>query len=558
MAGEKIIFSMEGVTKTFPPQKQVLKNIWLSFFYGAKIGVLGLNGSGKSTLLKIIAGLDQNYQGKIQFDGTYKIGYLAQEPVLDESKTVREIVEEAVQSLINMLREYEDINLKLSEPLDGDEMMKLIDKQGELMDKLESNNAWELDHRLETAMEALRCPEGNVPIKVLSGGERRRVALCRLLLSNPDILLLDEPTNHLDAESVHWLEQFLQNFPGTVIAVTHDRYFLDNVAGWILELDRGEGIPWQGNYSSWLDQKSKRLEQEEKSDSKRRRTLERELEWIKLAPKARQAKGKARLNAYDKLASEELKDKEAKLELFIPMGARLGDKVIDLENITKSFGDRVLFENLSLSIPKNAIVGVIGPNGVGKSTLFKMIMGVEKPDSGEIIIGDTVQTSYVDQGHEELQDAQKTVYEVVSQGNDLITIGKASVNARAYLSKFNFAGNDQQKKLGILSGGERNRVHLAITLREGGNVLLLDEPTNDIDINTLRALEDALEDFAGCVLVISHDRWFIDRLATHILSFEDEANVVFFEGNYSDYEKNKKERLGDITPRRPRFKNIIS
>jgi ATP-binding cassette ChvD family protein len=558
MAGEKIIFSMEGVTKTFPPQKQVLKNIWLSFFYGAKIGVLGLNGSGKSTLLKIIAGLDQNYQGKIQFDGTYKIGYLAQEPVLDETKTVREIVEEAVQSLINMLREYEDINLKLSEPIDGDEMMKLIDKQGELMDKLESNNAWELDHRLETAMEALRCPEGNVPIKVLSGGERRRVALCRLLLSNPDILLLDEPTNHLDAESVHWLEQFLQNFPGTVIAVTHDRYFLDNVAGWILELDRGEGIPWQGNYSTWLDQKSKRLEQEEKSDSKRRRTLERELEWIKLAPKARQAKGKARLNAYDKLASEELKDKEAKLELFIPMGARLGDKVIDLENITKSFGDRVLFENLSLSIPKNAIVGVIGPNGVGKSTLFKMIMGVEKPDSGEIIIGDTVQTSYVDQGHEELQDAQKTVYEVVSQGNDLITIGKASVNARAYLSKFNFAGNDQQKKLGILSGGERNRVHLAITLREGGNVLLLDEPTNDIDINTLRALEDALEDFAGCVLVISHDRWFIDRLATHILSFEDEANVVFFEGNYSDYEKNKKERLGDITPRRPRFKNIIS
>ena len=558
MAGEKIIFSMEGVTKTFPPQKQVLKNIWLSFFYGAKIGVLGLNGSGKSTLLKLIAGLDQNYQGKIQFDGTYKIGYLAQEPVLDETKTVREIVEEAVQSLINMLREYEDINLKLSEPIDGDEMMKLIDKQGELMDKLESNNAWELDHRLETAMEALRCPEGNVPIKVLSGGERRRVALCRLLLSNPDILLLDEPTNHLDAESVHWLEQFLQNFPGTVIAVTHDRYFLDNVAGWILELDRGEGIPWQGNYSSWLDQKSKRLEQEEKSDSKRRRTLERELEWIKLAPKARQAKGKARLNAYDKLASEELKDKEAKLELFIPMGARLGDKVIDLENITKSFGDRVLYENLSLSIPKNAIVGVIGPNGVGKSTLFKMIMGVEKPDSGEIIIGDTVQTSYVDQGHEELQDAQKTVYEVVSQGNDLITIGKASVNARAYLSKFNFAGNDQQKKLGILSGGERNRVHLAITLREGGNVLLLDEPTNDIDINTLRALEDALEDFAGCVLVISHDRWFIDRLATHILSFEDEANVVFFEGNYSDYEKNKKERLGDITPRRPRFKNIIS
>jgi ATP-binding cassette ChvD family protein len=558
MAGEKIIFSMEGVTKTFPPQKQVLKNIWLSFFYGAKIGVLGLNGSGKSTLLKLIAGLDQNYQGKIQFDGSYNIGYLAQEPVLDDTKTVREIVEEAVQSLIDMLREYDEINQKLSEPIDGDEMMKLIDKQGELMDKLESNNAWELDHRLETAMEALRCPEGNVPINVLSGGERRRVALCRLLLSNPDILLLDEPTNHLDAESVHWLEQFLQNFPGTVIAVTHDRYFLDNVAGWILELDRGEGIPWQGNYSSWLDQKAKRLEQEEKAESKRRRTLERELEWIRLAPKARQAKGKARLNAYDKLASEELKDKEAKLELFIPTGARLGDRVIDLENISKSFGNRVLFENLSLSIPKNAIVGVIGPNGVGKSTLFKMIMGVEKPDAGEISIGETVQTSYVDQSHQELQDAQKTVYEVVSQGNDLITIGKASVNARAYLSKFNFAGNDQQKKLGILSGGERNRVHLAITLREGGNVLLLDEPTNDIDINTLRALEDALEDFAGCVLVISHDRWFIDRLATHILAFEDEANVVFFEGNYSDYEKNKKERLGDITPKRPRFKNTIT
>jgi ATP-binding cassette ChvD family protein len=549
---------MEGVTKTFPPQKQVLKNIWLSFFYGAKIGVLGLNGSGKSTLLKLIAGLDQNYQGKIQFDGSYNIGYLAQEPVLDDTKTVREIVEEAVQSLIDMLREYDEINQKLSEPIDGDEMMKLIDKQGELMDKLESNNAWELDHRLETAMEALRCPEGNVPINVLSGGERRRVALCRLLLSNPDILLLDEPTNHLDAESVHWLEQFLQNFPGTVIAVTHDRYFLDNVAGWILELDRGEGIPWQGNYSSWLDQKAKRLEQEEKAESKRRRTLERELEWIRLAPKARQAKGKARLNAYDKLASEELKDKEAKLELFIPTGARLGDRVIDLENISKSFGNRVLFENLSLSIPKNAIVGVIGPNGVGKSTLFKMIMGVEKPDAGEISIGETVQTSYVDQSHQELQDAQKTVYEVVSQGNDLITIGKASVNARAYLSKFNFAGNDQQKKLGILSGGERNRVHLAITLREGGNVLLLDEPTNDIDINTLRALEDALEDFAGCVLVISHDRWFIDRLATHILAFEDEANVVFFEGNYSDYEKNKKERLGDITPKRPRFKNTIT
>jgi len=558
MAGEKIIFSMEGVSKTFPPQKQVLKNIWLSFFYGAKIGVLGLNGSGKSTLLKLIAGLDQNFQGKIQFDGSYRIGYLAQEPELDESKSVREVVEEAVQSLIDMLREYDTVNQKLAEPLDGDEMMKLIDRQGELMDQLERHNAWELDHRLETAMEALRCPEGNARIAVLSGGERRRVALCRLLLSQPDILLLDEPTNHLDAESVHWLEQFLQNFPGTVIAVTHDRYFLDNVAGWILELDRGEGIPWQGNYSSWLDQKARRLEQEEKSESKRRRTLERELEWIRMAPKARQAKGKARLNAYDRLAAEEVKDKEAKLDLYIPPGARLGDMVIELNQVSKSFGNRVLFDNLTLSVPRNAIVGVVGPNGVGKSTLFRMIMGVEKPDSGTITRGDTVQVSYVDQSHEELRDAQKTVFDVVSKGHELITIGKASINARAYLSKFNFAGNDQQKKVGVLSGGERNRLHLAITLREGGNVLLLDEPTNDIDINTLRALEDALEDFAGCVVVISHDRWFIDRLATHILAFEDEARIVFFEGNFSDYEKNKKERLGDVAPRRPRFKNTIS
>ena len=549
---------MEGVSKTFPPQKQVLKNIWLSFFYGAKIGVLGLNGSGKSTLLKLIAGLDQNFQGKIQFDGSYRIGYLAQEPELDESKSVREVVEEAVQSLIDMLREYDTVNQKLAEPLDGDEMMKLIDRQGELMDQLERHNAWELDHRLETAMEALRCPEGNARIAVLSGGERRRVALCRLLLSQPDILLLDEPTNHLDAESVHWLEQFLQNFPGTVIAVTHDRYFLDNVAGWILELDRGEGIPWQGNYSSWLDQKARRLEQEEKSESKRRRTLERELEWIRMAPKARQAKGKARLNAYDRLAAEEVKDKEAKLDLYIPPGARLGDMVIELNQVSKSFGNRVLFDNLTLSVPRNAIVGVVGPNGVGKSTLFRMIMGVEKPDSGTITRGDTVQVSYVDQSHEELRDAQKTVFDVVSKGHELITIGKASINARAYLSKFNFAGNDQQKKVGVLSGGERNRLHLAITLREGGNVLLLDEPTNDIDINTLRALEDALEDFAGCVVVISHDRWFIDRLATHILAFEDEARIVFFEGNFSDYEKNKKERLGDVAPRRPRFKNTIS
>ncbi len=558
MAGEKIIFSMEGVSKTFPPNKQVLKNIWLSFFYGAKIGVLGLNGSGKSTLLKIISGLDQNYQGKISFDGSYKIGYLEQEPTLDESKTVRQIVEEGVQPIVDMLKEYEDINLKLAEPMDDDEMMRIIDRQGELMEKLDHANAWELDYRLNTAMEALRCPEENTAIQVLSGGERRRVALCRLLLSNPDILLLDEPTNHLDAESVDWLEQYLKNFPGTVIAVTHDRYFLDNVAGWILELDRGEGIPWQGNYSSWLEQKAKRLEQEEKTESKRRKTLERELDWIRMAPKARQAKGKARLNAYEKLAQEEIKEKEAKLEIYIPTGPRLGDKVVDLNGITKSFGDRVLFENLNISIPKNAIVGIIGPNGVGKSTLFRIIMGQEKPDAGDVLVGDTVQLSYVDQSHKELQDKEKTVFDVVSGGQDLITVGKATINARAYLSRFNFSGPDQQKRISMLSGGERNRVHLAMTLREGGNVLLLDEPTNDIDVNTLRALEDALEDFAGCILVISHDRWFIDRLATHILAFEDDSQVVFFEGNYSDYEQAKKERLGDVTPHRPRFKNVIN
>lgn len=558
MAGEKIIFSMEGVSKIFPPSKQVLKNIWLSFFYGAKIGVLGLNGSGKSTLLKLIAGLDSNYQGRITFDGTYKIGYLEQEPTLDESKTVRQIVEEAVGEVVSKMAEYEDINLKLAEPMDDDEMMRLIERQGELMEYLDHANAWELDHKLETAMDALRCPEGDTPIKVLSGGERRRVALCRLLLSNPDILLLDEPTNHLDAESVDWLEQYLQSFPGTVIAVTHDRYFLDNVAGWILELDRGEGIPWQGNYSSWLEQKAKRLEQEEKSESKRRKTLERELEWIRLAPKARQAKGKARLSAYEKLADEEVKEKEARLELFIPPGPRLGDTVIDLNNVSKSFGDRILFENLSLSIPKNAVVGIIGPNGVGKSTLFKIIMGKETPDSGEVTIGETVQLSYVDQSHEQLQNGNKTVHEAISNGNDNITVGKAVVNARAYISRFNFSGDAQQKKLSILSGGERNRVHLAMTLREGGNVLLLDEPTNDIDINTLRALEDGLDNFAGCVLVISHDRWFIDRLATHILSFEGDSTVEFFEGNYSDFERVKKERLGDVTPRRPKFKNVIN
>lgn len=547
---------MEGVTKTYPPQKQVLKNIWLSFFYGAKIGVLGLNGSGKSSLLKIIAGLDTNFQGKVTFDKEYKIGFLEQEPILDDTKTVRQIVEEGVQHIVDVVNAYEDINNKLCEPLSDDEMMKAIEVQGELMEKMDHYNAWELDHRLETAMESLRCPEGDAQVKVLSGGERRRVALCRLLLSQPDILLLDEPTNHLDAESVLWLEQYLKAFPGTVIAVTHDRYFLDNVAGWILELDRGEGIPWEGNYSSWLEQKAKRLEMEEKTESKRRRTLERELEWVRMSPKGRQAKGKARLGAYDKLQNEETKDKEAKLELYIPPGPRLGDVVIELKNVTKSFGKRVLIDNLDLSIPRNAVVGIIGPNGVGKSTLFKMIMGRDTPDSGTIVIGDTVHLSYVDQSHEELVP-EKTVYEIIGNGNEIINVGKTPVNVRAYISKFNFAGGDQQKKLEVLSGGERNRVHLAMTLKEGGNVLLLDEPTNDIDINTLRALEEAIENFAGCVMVISHDRWFIDRLATHILAFEDDSQVVFFEGNFSDYEKAKIERLGNVTPKRPRFKSLL-
>lgn len=547
---------MEGVSKTFPPQKQVLKNIWLSFFYGAKIGVLGLNGSGKSTLLKIIAGLDTNFEGKVTFDKDYKIGYLAQEPELDESKTVRQIVEEGVQHIVDVVKAYEEINNKLCEPLDEDEMMKAIEIQGELMEKMDHYDAWNLDHKLETALDSLRCPEPDTAIRVCSGGERRRVALCRLLLSQPDILLLDEPTNHLDAESVHWLEQYLKNFPGTVIAVTHDRYFLDNVAGWILELDRGEGIPWEGNYSSWLEQKAKRLEQEEKTESKRRKTLERELEWVRMAPKARQAKGKARLNAYDKLQNEEVKEKEAKLELYIPPGPRLGDKVIDIEHLTKSYGNRVLIDDFSCNIPKNAIVGIIGPNGVGKSTLFRMIMGVEKPDSGSITIGDTVQLSYVDQSHADLKP-DLTIMEAVGKGQEMIMVGKSQVNVRAYLSKFNITGADQQKKIGVLSGGERNRVHLAMTLKEGGNVLLLDEPTNDIDVNTLRALEEAIENFAGCVLVISHDRWFIDRLATHIMAFEDDSKVVFFEGNFSDYEKAKIERLGNIPLKRPRFKSLL-
>ncbi|MDX1911888.1 MAG: energy-dependent translational throttle protein EttA [Saprospiraceae bacterium] len=553
---EKIIFSMSGVNKTFPPQKQVLKNIWLSFFYGAKIGVLGLNGSGKSTLLKIIAGLDQNYEGKIEFEKQYKIGYLEQEPTLDDAKTVRQIVEEAVQHIVDLLKENEDIGEKLGVVTDDDEMMKLIERQGEVLEQIEHLGGWELDYRLGVFMDALRCPPDDTPIKVCSGGERRRVALARLLLSQPDILLLDEPTNHLDAESVLWLEQYLQNFPGTVIAVTHDRYFLDNVAGWILELDRGEGIPWQGNYSSWLDQKAKRLAQEEKQEDKRRKQLERELEWVRMGAKGRQAKGKARLNAYEKMAGEEAREKEQKLELWIPNGPRLGDQVIEVNGVTKAFGDRVLFENLTFSIPKNAIVGIIGPNGVGKSTLFKILVGKEKPDAGTVTIGDSVQMSYVDQSHENLLP-EKTIYEIISDGNDLIQVGNASVNARAYISRFNFTGADQQKKLGVCSGGERNRVHLAMTLKEGGNVLLLDEPTNDIDVNTLRALEEALENFAGCVLIISHDRWFLDRLATHILSFEDDAEVVFFEGDFTAYEEMKKAKLGDITPHRPRVKHIM-
>jgi len=556
MSDNKIIFAMEGVTKIYPPSKQVLKNIWLSFYYGAKIGVLGLNGSGKSSLLKIIAGLDTNYQGKVTFDKEYKIGYLAQEPELDESKTVKEIVQEGVQHIVDVAKAYEDISNKLAEPMDNDAMMKLIEEQGELMEKMDFYNAWELDHTLELAMDALRCPPDDAKVSVLSGGERRRIALCRLLLSKPDILLLDEPTNHLDAESVHWLEQFLKSFPGTVIAVTHDRYFLDNVAGWILELDRGEGIPWEGNYSTWLDQKSKRLAQEEKAESKRQKILKRELEWSRLAPKARQAKGKARLSAYDSLSAQEAKEKEATLEIFIPSGPRLGDVVIDVEKLTKSYDKRILIEDMNISIPKNAIVGIIGPNGVGKSTLFRMIMGEEKPDSGHIKIGDTVQLAYVDQSHKDLIPG-KTIYEVVSKGNDIIEIGSSEINARAYLSRFNFMGSDQQKKVDVLSGGERNRLHLAMTLKEGGNVLLLDEPTNDIDVNTLRALEEAIENFAGCVLVISHDRWFIDRLATHILSYEDDGQVVFYEGNFSAFEAAKKERLGDVTPKRPRFKSLL-
>jgi ATP-binding cassette ChvD family protein len=557
MSDQKIIFSMEKVSKILPSGKQILKDIWLSFFYGAKIGVLGLNGAGKSTLLRIIAGVDQEYLGNINFDGDYKIGYLRQEPELDENKTVREVVQEGVQHIADLVQEYEAVSNKLAEPMGDDEMMKLIEQQGALLEKMDHFNAWELDHTLSTAMDSLRCPPDDAKIKNLSGGERRRVALCRLLLSQPDILLLDEPTNHLDADSVYWLEQYLKKFPGTVIAVTHDRYFLDNVAGWILELDRGEGIPWEGNYSSWLDQKSKRLAQEEKEESKRQKVLKRELEWINMNQKARQSKGKARLNAYEKLKSQESKEKENKFELIIPDGPRLGDKVIQFDHVNKGFEDRILIENLSFDIPKNAIVGIIGPNGAGKSTLFRMIMGEEQADNGNIEIGETVEISYVDQSHKDLLP-DKTIYEAVGGGNEWIEVGNKKVNVRAFLSKFNFKGNDQQKKLSVLSGGERNRVHLAMTLKDGGNVLLLDEPTNDIDVHTLRALEEAIENFAGCVLVISHDRWFIDRLATHILAFEDDAQVVFFEGNYSAYVQSKIEKDGEFKPKRPSFKKLLT
>lgn len=558
MSGEKIIFSMAGVSKIYPPQKKVLKDIYLSFFYGAKIGVLGLNGSGKSSLLKIIAGLDKDFIGEVVWSPGYSVGMLEQEPKLDPTKTVKDIVEEAVADTVALLKEFEEINEKFMDPAlmeDPDAMDKLITKQGEVQEKLDAANAWELDTMLERAMDALRLPPSDALVENLSGGEKRRVALCRLLLQEPDVLLLDEPTNHLDAESVHWLEQHLQQYKGTVIAVTHDRYFLDNVAGWILELDRGEGIPWKGNYSSWLDQKQQRLKQEEKTESKRQKTLERELEWIRMAPKARQAKGKARLSAYDKLVSEESKEKEAKLELYIPPGPRLGAKVIEVNAVSKAYGDKLLFENLSFSLPQGGIVGIIGPNGAGKSTLFKLITGQEKPDAGYFEVGETVKLAYVDQEHDNL-DPNKSVYQAISEGNELMKLGNKEVNARAYVSKFNFGGSDQEKKLGVLSGGERNRVHLAMTLKEGGNLLLLDEPTNDLDVNTLRALEEALENFGGCAVIISHDRWFLDRICTHILAFEGDSQVYWFEGNFSDYEENKKKRLGDLTPKRIKYKKL--
>ncbi|MDO4715828.1 MAG: energy-dependent translational throttle protein EttA [Bacteroidales bacterium] len=549
---KKIIFSMVGLNKTIRQNnKQVLKNIYLSFFYGAKIGIIGLNGSGKSTLMKIIAGLDKDYQGEVVFSPGYTVGYLPQEPELDDSKTVLEIVKEGVQPIVDALNEYEEINQKFGLPEyyeDADKMNQLFARQAELQDIIDATDAWNLESRLERAMDALRCPPGDRTAEHLSGGERRRVALCRLLLQKPDVLLLDEPTNHLDAESIDWLEQHLNQYEGTVIAVTHDRYFLDDVAGWILELDRGEGIPWKGNYSSWLEQKTKRMEQEEKTASKRRKTLERELEWVRMAPKARQAKGKARLNSYDKLLSEDQQEKEQKLEIYIPNGPRLGNKVIEAHGLSKAFGDKTLFNGLDFMLPPNGIVGVIGPNGVGKTTLFRLIMGLETPDAGSFEVGETVKLAYVDQSHKDI-DPNKSVYEVISGGVELMKLGGRDVNARAYLSRFNFSGSDQEKKCGVLSGGERNRLHLALALKEEGNVLLLDEPTNDIDVNTLRALEEGLEAFAGCAVVISHDRWFLDRICTHILAFEGDGTVFYFEGGYSDYEANKAKRLGKEEPK---------
>ena len=555
---KKIIFSMVGVSKTFPPHKQVLKDIYLSFYYGAKIGIIGLNGSGKSTLLKIIAGIEKDFQGDVVSDKSFTVGYLEQDPKLDETKTVLDIVREGVQPIMDMLAEYEDINLKFGLPEyyeNEDKMNSLFARQADLQDKLDASDAWNIDNRLERAMDALRCPPEDQPVHELSGGESRRVALCRLLLQEPDVLLLYEPTNHLDAESIDWLEQHLQQYKGTVICITHDRYFLDHVAGWILELDRGEGIPWKGNYTSWLEQKTKRMEQEEKQASKRRKTLERELEWINMAPKARQAKGKARLNTYEQLLHQDQKEREEKLEIFIPNGPRLGNKVIEAHEVAKAFGDKLLFDNLNFMLPPNGIVGVIGPNGAGKTTLFRMIEGIEKPDAGKFEVGETVVTAYVDQQHKSI-DPNKTVYQVVSDGSEFVKVGGRDINSRAYLARFNFSGADQEKLCGVLSGGERNRLHLALTLKAGANVLLLDEPTNDIDINTLRALEEGLEGFAGCAVVISHDRWFLDRICTHILAFEGNSEVFFFEGSYSDYEENKKMRMGNVEPKRVRYRKL--